>query len=875
MAQLAASQQPVPSLPNVSVPPPLPAEPKPPLPTEDPPPLTPSYSTAPPPTQPGYNTTAYLSTNEKPLLTSFQKPNQNFYTTQNPRYGLDPLQNKRSYDHSSSIDPNRKPLWQSQPPPPQPQRQQQQHYSQKLSLLHQQQPQQPLHLQPPPQHQQHPPPQQQLFHHQQQSQHKQQIHQQPPPQQQPRPIQRVNTEELSEAEKKFDKQFADWEAQFNKWKEQNVEHPDKEQYKEYEKKWESWRAQLLERREQMKRKRLGLPLTTQANTAVSLSRNSPQQSCNPSLTGPSTNLTLKTGGLLPTPPSVNFNKPPPTMNNDPLKFKQVNNLPEPDDKVEDFIRPNTEGGIPGLDLVKDDLESPMNETDDVVVIDSDLEKEKKGPDLDAISKGINTILGDQKLLSMLSMVSQNSNAKITDNVTNNTSKIAEINPDFIPPIPFHEQSNQSYEEKSTKSEIYGQKEIITNFDDQTRSSFTTGYNDQEMKFDNGNRNLNQFSNKFENISKGLRCGNHENDSARNNSDHLRNERFSANSDFNQNNRFQPGLGVETSNSGLDKFGNKFRIGSQDDRMILNQEKFVQGRPLNKDESHFEGPMQDRFGFSAKRGTFESGNRFEPGQGPSRFEKFGNEPDQDRYRSDVDQGNFDSSRGNRNFGPGLGQDRFANNQDRTLDFGSRFGSNEERFGQNDAHCDRFGDSRIRFDNNSNKFDSNQDRWPEPNRFGQDRFTSNKDNFGSERDKIGVNQENRFQSNQGRFEPPPELRNDRNFNNRDYESGNNYDYEEYDENAGFTENYDDDYDYNMTYDDNNQDLHEDMEEENQEPVWAREDSFQGRAAEEFPGNKDSIPVAPDEPEILKPSTVIDYEHKSLKQGELFVSLFICVI
>lgn len=152
--------------------------------------------------------------------------------------------------------------------------------------------------------------------------------------------------------------------------------PDKEQYKEYEKKWESWRAQLLERREQMKRKRLGLPLITPANTTP-LSRNSPQQSSNQTLTAPSTNLTPKIGGLLPTPPPVNFNKPPPTMNNDPLKFKQGSNVLELEEKVEDFIKPNTEGGIPGLDLVKDDRETPMNEGDDVVVIDSDLEKRKE------------------------------------------------------------------------------------------------------------------------------------------------------------------------------------------------------------------------------------------------------------------------------------------------------------------------------------------------------------------------------------------------------------------------------------------------------------------------------------------------------------------
>lgn len=65
-----------------------------------------------------------------------------------------------------------------------------------------------------------------------------------------------NPEDLSEAEKTFDIQFKQWEGQFNEWKKQNQDHPDKVQYREYEKKWESWREQLLQRREQMRKKRL-------------------------------------------------------------------------------------------------------------------------------------------------------------------------------------------------------------------------------------------------------------------------------------------------------------------------------------------------------------------------------------------------------------------------------------------------------------------------------------------------------------------------------------------------------------------------------------------------------------------------------------------
>ncbi|XP_036141727.1 uncharacterized protein LOC105836133 isoform X2 [Monomorium pharaonis] len=62
-------------------------------------------------------------------------------------------------------------------------------------------------------------------------------------------------DELTEAEKTFDAQFKQWEEQFNVWKQQNANHPDKTQYKQYEAKWTTWREKLLERREQMRKKR--------------------------------------------------------------------------------------------------------------------------------------------------------------------------------------------------------------------------------------------------------------------------------------------------------------------------------------------------------------------------------------------------------------------------------------------------------------------------------------------------------------------------------------------------------------------------------------------------------------------------------------------
>ncbi|BET01074.1 YLP motif containing 1 [Nesidiocoris tenuis] len=61
--------------------------------------------------------------------------------------------------------------------------------------------------------------------------------------------------EMAEAEKQFDEQFNSWENQFNSWKKENANHPDTDQYQAYEAKWTSWRNQLLQRREQMKKKK--------------------------------------------------------------------------------------------------------------------------------------------------------------------------------------------------------------------------------------------------------------------------------------------------------------------------------------------------------------------------------------------------------------------------------------------------------------------------------------------------------------------------------------------------------------------------------------------------------------------------------------------
>ncbi|XP_050299243.1 YLP motif-containing protein 1-like isoform X2 [Anthonomus grandis grandis] len=362
---------------------------------------------------------------------------------------------------------------------------------------------------------------------------------QPPPQSQPPinvppPAQKTaNLEELSEAEKKFDKEFAAWEAQFNKWKEQNANHPDKSQYIEYEKKWESWRNSLLERREQMRKKRIALQATLNPSNPppsnVSHNAPRPQQTSFPQSDIPKANISMQPPIAAQTEKfSENlFTKPPPTQNNEPLSFKPPVNAyssaPETEENDaggDGFLKSSspTPGGIPGLDLVKDgdgDENHDDNPKECTVIEDNQPNPNQapsKGPDLDAISKGINSILGDPKLLNMLSMVSQTQTAGAATPV-NIQANMLHVPPGPPPSIQNKTQPNlpsllnmsvgrpnlqemppkrQSFErpdidEYSQHSYKPGQVEAVNNFDDQTRMSFSNGPNELDVGYGNNMR----------------------------------------------------------------------------------------------------------------------------------------------------------------------------------------------------------------------------------------------------------------------------------------------------------------------------------------------------------------------------------------------------
>uniref|UniRef100_A0AAR5Q2W0 YLP motif-containing protein 1 n=1 Tax=Dendroctonus ponderosae TaxID=77166 RepID=A0AAR5Q2W0_DENPD len=308
---------------------------------------------------------------------------------------------------------------------------------------------------------------------------------QPPPSAQTPAQKALNLEELTEAEKKFDKEFAAWEAQFNKWKEQNANHPDKSQYLEYEKKWDSWRNSLLDRREQMRKKRVALQASMTAHVTTPPILPQQQQKMQFKQPPPLIGQSFSNQGSQR--PVQVFDKPPPTHNNAHLSFKQPPTAEESSDVGNNFLKTSspTPGGIPGLDLVKESSIQEYNEVPGEQMSASVVVS--KGPDLDAISRGINTILGDAKLLNLLSMVSQNK--KVPTEVVETERKVPEavqartsISSLMATSVQRPHFSKSSHEVNDYAEDRQNSVDLVTvnNFDDQTRMSFSNGPNEADQ-----------------------------------------------------------------------------------------------------------------------------------------------------------------------------------------------------------------------------------------------------------------------------------------------------------------------------------------------------------------------------------------------------------
>ncbi|CAG9583172.1 unnamed protein product [Danaus chrysippus] len=262
----------------------------------------------------------------------------------------------------------------------------------------------------------------------------------------------VNTDalvKLAEEERLFDIQFQKWEEEIKKWKNENVNHPDKRAYMEYEQKFASCRAQLLERRQQMKLKRdrlMGVKATQTANTTMNsagnISTSIPPPTQNINKTNYNTNVQNSQTKNNATQNYINQNQSQYEsighLNQTSYNRSNKNSV-EHQDRYEyygdmsndyttssdtsNFLPTNDAfNGIPGLDLVPDGDKSVQKQLDVI-----DITEERKiqqpqqniqAPDYSKISKGINNILGDEKIMNILSMMSSQN--------TRNESKVGSV-----------------------------------------------------------------------------------------------------------------------------------------------------------------------------------------------------------------------------------------------------------------------------------------------------------------------------------------------------------------------------------------------------------------------------------------------------------------
>ncbi|XP_077291589.1 uncharacterized protein LOC143915051 isoform X2 [Arctopsyche grandis] len=205
-----------------------------------------------------------------------------------------------------------------------------------------------------------------------------------------------NVVNISEEEKQFDIQFKKWEEEFEAWKQQNINHPDKVAYQEYEKKFQACRAQLMERKEQMRAKRMATMMSQKPPLIPDHMRNStaiPYYQSNQNFVSKQSSV----GSV-----DKNFH----SYDSNAMRGDNVDNYVSDNTNV--FGKQGIGKSIPGLDLVPEEY-SRRNNVTEIVDITDDKPASSKRPDLKAISKGINNILGDQKLLNMLSIVSQHKN----------------------------------------------------------------------------------------------------------------------------------------------------------------------------------------------------------------------------------------------------------------------------------------------------------------------------------------------------------------------------------------------------------------------------------------------------------------------------------
>ncbi|XP_025831805.1 YLP motif-containing protein 1-like isoform X2 [Agrilus planipennis] len=546
---------------------------------------------------------------------------------------------------------------------------------------------------------------------------------------QQKPSAQTNIEELSEAEKKFDKQFAEWEAQFQKWKEQNANHPDKAQYKEYEKKWENWRAQLLERREQMRRKRLGLlgdPKLAQNKPNQAKGQIRSQTEPATPHAAPSTEPQTEHSGSRSILTATDENKQN-SVSEKKLPSDLKDEQPQPNDLPQNFVnnendllshekgdgsapflKPANTDGIPGLDLVVDNKD---DEPDDTVNT-----KNVNVPDLAAISKGLDSILGDAKFMNILNMVSKNQTvqpppvgmalSKISDSHSQSQER----------PNDNARTEGQQYEETSMNSftddsnlrgndnardvpEVFGQHEY--NADPNRKLN---NYNNPQGFANSFGPNLNQNTPGSKIFNYGQGCTNDANNFRRGNEGiNNRNDAFGRGrvvGDFDNLRRFSFDSGnfnrgpeMESSNLNFNRASGNF------DR---NQGGFQRGnfqRDVNTFEKSPGGFDKNSRNFNTGPPTFNRGSGNFVGNVPGNLERnnrnFGRNSGilNESFSTDLNtpQSNFERNRFRREFEDGPGTHNTGNfgfergprpfeNMDNTANLNRNFGRNADGFGR---------------------------------------------------------------------------------------------------------------------------------------------------------------------------------------------------
>ncbi|CAK1543072.1 unnamed protein product [Leptosia nina] len=305
---------------------------------------------------------------------------------------------------------------------------------------------------------------------------------------------------LAEEEHLFDIQFQKWEEEIEKWKKENVNHPDKRAYSEYEQKFEACRAQLLERRQQMNLKRAQL-LGNVSNTASTVTAGN-------NITAPIQNANLK-----PNNQPNQISKPPQSYqhnNNTRHDYNRGNNKNmEPQDRYDSYVAnesytshgrnqnyppienqdytqvgaassffPNNEApkGIPGLDLVPETEKAPEQVVVDITEEHREEQVKPKAPDYSTISQGINNILGDEKIMNILSMMQSR---KPGDNYPNIGQENASANLSG-PPTDAYQNQNDYY----GRSEFNGTQQGSGY---QNRHQQASNYDNRSQKYNIDNR----------------------------------------------------------------------------------------------------------------------------------------------------------------------------------------------------------------------------------------------------------------------------------------------------------------------------------------------------------------------------------------------------